>query len=57
VKKYTLDFTEKAKYHIRKLKKSGDKSIINKLNDLFEELREHPSTGRGKPEFLKHLKY
>lgn len=51
---YTLRFSEQAKADIRKHKKSGNKSIINKIHLFLEELSNHPFTGTGKPESLKH---
>jgi toxin YoeB len=33
--------------------KSGDKSSIKRINQIFEELSKHPETGIGKPERLK----
>jgi toxin YoeB len=51
---YSLDFTDKAKEDIAFFKKAGNKAILNKLQALLEELTEHPFTGTGKPEALKH---
>jgi len=51
---YDLDFTEKAKDDIAAHKKAGNKTVLHKLLTLFEELTEHPFTGLGKPEPLKH---
>ena len=51
---YQLDFTKKAKEDIEALVKSGDKSAIKKLYVLLDELMEHPETGTGQPEELKH---
>lgn len=51
---YQLDFTEIALEDIDSHKKSGNKAILNKLLTLLEELVEHPFTGTGKPEPLKH---
>jgi len=39
---------------VEKHKKSGDKSILMKINALLDELRTHPKTGSGKPEQLKY---
>ncbi len=36
------------------MKKSGNKAVLNKLLTLLEEISEHPLTGTGKPEPLKH---
>jgi toxin YoeB len=51
---YKLDFTLKAKEDIAIHKKTGNKVILNKLYSLLEELIQHPFTGTGKPEPLKH---
>jgi len=50
---YTLEFEEQALKDIQALKKS-EKSAYNKLLKLLDELTEHPRTGTGKPEVLKH---
>jgi toxin YoeB len=51
---YHLDFTDKAIEDISFFKKTGNKAILNKLHSLLRELSEHPFTGTGKPEALKH---
>jgi toxin YoeB len=51
---YHLDFTERANDDITKKKKAGNKVVLNKLLILLEELAEHPFSGTGKPEPLKH---
>lgn len=51
---YHLDFTDKAKQDIAAHQKSGNKVVLNKLLSLLEELSEHPFSGTGKPEPLKH---
>ena len=51
---YHLDFSKQAQKDIEFHKKSGDKTILKKLLILFNELAEHPFTGTGKPEQLKH---
>ena len=51
---YILRFSEQAKEDIRRYKKSGNKAVVNKVTLLLEELTEHPFTGTGKPEPLKH---
>ena len=53
---YVIELTEEAESDIEKHKKSGDKSILKKIDNLFNELREHPKVGTGKPEILKHYK-
>jgi toxin YoeB len=51
---YTLDFSKTALKDIEKHKKSGDKSTLGKIKKLLNELMEHPTTGTGQPEILKH---
>ncbi len=51
---YTLEFTEKALKDIEKHKKAGDQSVLKKIRKLLDELMEHPKTGTGQPEVLKH---
>ena len=51
---YVLEFSDHALEDIEKHKKAGDQSVLRKLLRLFNELREHPMTGTGQPEKLKH---
>lgn len=51
---YTLEFSETALEDIEKHKKSGDKAVLKKIEKLLNELMEHPTTGTGQPEMLKH---
>ncbi len=51
---YEIEYTDIAKSDIEKHKKSGDKKLLRKLDDLLNELREHPASGTGQPEQLKH---
>ena len=51
---YTLEFSETALDDIEKHKKSGDKTVLKKIEKLLNELMEHPTTGMGQPEMLKH---
>lgn len=51
---YTLRLTPDVVKDIKRLKKSGDKKLLQKLAGLLDELREHPTTGTGQPEKLKH---
>jgi toxin YoeB len=37
-------------------KKSGNRAITDKIDELIEDLEKHPEMGRGKPEKLKHRK-
>ena len=52
--KYFVDFSDEAKEDVRKLRKSGDKQALKKLDRLLVELENHPTTGTGKPERMKH---
>jgi len=51
---YHLDFTHTALSDIEKHKKSGDKIVLRKIETLLNELTEHPLSGTGQPEKLKH---
>jgi toxin YoeB len=51
---YILKFSKIALDDIAKHKKSGDTAILKKIEKLLNELREHPTTGAGQPEVLKH---
>jgi toxin YoeB len=51
---YHLDFTDKAKEDIANHQKTGSKAVLRKLLTLLEELEQHPFSGTGKPEPLKH---
>jgi len=51
---YHLDFSKQAQKDIDFHKKSGNKTVVNKLFILLTELTEHPFTGTGKPEQLKY---
>ena len=52
--KYAIELTLDAENDIEKFKKSGDKKALHKINKLLNELREHPTSGTGKPEQLKY---
>jgi toxin YoeB len=51
---YVLSFSEIALADLQKHKKIGDKIILKKIERLLNELLEHPTTGTGRPEQLKH---
>ena len=51
---YHLDFTDKAKEDIAYHRKTGNRAVLNKTLALLEELSEHPFSGTGKPEAMKH---
>ena len=50
---YELILLPEAEYHLKEWKKSGQKKVVKKILDLFEELRTHPTYGTGKVEQLK----
>ena len=52
---FEIVLTDIARMDIEKLKRTGNKQLIKKLNSLLNELRESPLSGIGKPEQLKHF--
>ena len=52
---YFLDISDIAQEGLAQLKKSEPKAFA-KASELLEELRTHPRTGTGKPEFCKYEK-
>ena len=51
---YTLLFSKNALDDIRFHRKSGDRAVLTKMDQLLNELLLHPSSGTGQPEKLKH---
>ena len=51
---YKLAFSKNALEDIKNHKKSGDRSVLKKIEILLNELMAHPTTGKGQPEMLKH---
>ena len=51
---YSLEFSKTALKDLEKHRKSGDKATLRKIRALLNELMEHPTTGTGQPELLKH---
>jgi len=51
---YDLLFSKIALDDIQSHRKSGDRAILMKIEQLLNELINHPSTGTGQPEKLKH---
>jgi len=47
-------FKDKALNDIKFWKKSGQKTIQNRISKLIEDILQHPTTGLGKPEPLKY---
>lgn len=52
---YKVKFLDDASKDALKLKRENPKSFT-KLMKMVDELKEHPMTGTGKPEYLKHDK-
>ncbi len=52
---YTVLLSEQAKTEIAVIKRSGDKPTLKKIANLLVELQEHPRTGTGQVEHLKHF--
>ena len=50
---YALSYTPEFEEDLESHKKSGNKSVLLKIEKLLGELRNHPKTGTGKPEPLK----
>lgn len=53
--KYSVELIGTSLEDLRSIHKSGNKVLIKKIETLFVELSEHPHTGTGKPEPLRHL--
>jgi len=54
---YIVYLSTQAKEEMAIIKKSGDKSTIKKIANLLFELQEHPRTGTGQVEHLKHFAF
>ena len=51
---YKLIIQPEAEKHLIAHAKAGNKILLKKIRKLFEELKEHPEIGTGKPERLKY---
>jgi len=49
---YTIRIEKSAQKDFQAHHKSGDKSVIKKIEEIFKDLAEHPESGVGKPEQL-----
>lgn len=49
---YQLQIEDAAHKDIALLHRTGDKAALRKLETLLDELREHPTTGTGRPKPL-----
>ena len=54
---YVVFLSEQSKRDLASIKKSGDKATIKKIANMLVELQEHPRTGTGQVEHLKHFVY
>lgn len=52
--KYKIEVTEQAEEDLQKHRRSGNRSALNKIDRIYNELKIHPYTGTGKPEPLKY---
>jgi toxin YoeB len=52
--KYTVEISSKARNELQLLYKSGNKSDLIKIEQIFFELSETPYEGTGKPEPLRY---
>lgn len=50
---YEVILMPEAERHMKEWRKSGQKKTLKKIAALFEELRQHPTTGTGHVEQLK----
>lgn len=51
--RYTVKFAGRADKDLQYWQKLGDKSILKKIEKIFDELTEHPASGIEKVEKLK----
>lgn len=51
---YTLRFSKTSLEDIERHRKTGDRASLRKIEKILNELKEHPTTGTGQPEKLKH---
>ncbi len=52
---YKVVLSREAQEHIRKHELSGKKQFTRKIASFIVELGEHPRTGTGQPERLRHM--
>ncbi len=52
--RYNLSLSDRAKKDLAVLYKSGGKSLIHRIERIFDELAEDPYKGIGRPEQLRH---
>ncbi len=54
MERYSIEISKEALADLLKIKKSGKKTDISKIEKMFLDLEIHPTTGIGKPERLKY---
>ena len=54
---YVVLLSEQSKTELAAVKHSGDKKTLKKITNLLIELQEHPRTGTGQVEHLRHFKF
>ncbi len=52
--KYRIVVEERAIKELREHRKSGNKAIMKRIEQIFDELATHPESGIGRPEKLRH---
>jgi toxin YoeB len=52
---YSIELTIEAISDIKKFRKSGDKKALIKIDKLLDELRDHPTTGTGRPTWSRRI--
>lgn len=52
--RYSIEISKEALADLSKIKRSGKKADISKIEKIFSELEIHPTIGIGKPEKLKY---
>lgn len=49
-----IKFTQIAKEHLNEWKRSGNKIVLKKIENLLTSINKEPFNGLGKPELLKY---
>lgn len=52
--RYSIEISKEALADLLKIKKSGKKNDVSKIEKIFLELEIHPASGIGKPEKLRY---
>lgn len=52
--RYSIILAKNAKKQLAEIYKSGNNADIKRVETIFLELEEHPQSGTGSPERLKH---